>query len=185
MKAVIVIFALFALAACDYHHTYAEYLDMYDFIQGTWYYNSTSTQADFSGCCVPTGAITISNDTTNSSQMLLNSTIWSGSLCGDLNLTNGSAMILPFAGNSTYYNLTQATTTYNAQGVDIDFGALTVGNYTPSNDSDLLTVSIDFNFNHITTNKTTDWCWINIQKSASIAKVTGAMFVALVAFFAF
>jgi hypothetical protein len=186
MKAIIVLVALFALAACDYHHTYAEYLDMQDFIQGTWYFNGTvgGTDTDFKGCCVPTGIITISNDTTNSSQLLLNATAWNGTLCDILGLNTNTSMLLPFAGNSTYSNIT-ATNTFGPQGIEYDFGLLTVGNYTPANDSDLLTISLDFEFAYVNTSNYTSSCYIYYQKSGSMIKVAGAIVASVVAFFAF
>lgn len=159
----IVLIGLFALAACD-HHDLSYYMFQPNEVTGTWYFNGSIGCPSSSNWCIPTGIINISTDLTNSSQFLMQSTAWNGSVCEQMGINSSSSMALPFANGSTLMDITMDYTQFNSQQVEIRFIDPII--VTPANNSDLIRVLVSFNFWKVT-NFSDDVCQFMMNKAAS------------------
>lgn len=82
---------------------------------------------------------------TNSSQLLLSSTSWNGTVCAEMGIDNNTSMALPVANGSTFSNFT-GYWNFNPQQIEFGFYGPYVANFTPANSSDFITIEVGMDF---------------------------------------
>lgn len=173
-------FALIAFlvyASAD-HHDYVYYMTQPDLLVGTWYFDGTEDHdpnPNHDGCCIPTGTIAITNNALNQSEYSMTSNQWSGSACSTMGITSNSIMGLPYPDSSTYRDVFSTSWPTNSQYLSFNINGLTVGNFTPANSSDYITLQVGIDFLYVPDLVDHNICYVTLSKAQAGLKTDELM----------